>query len=177
MLLITPSVLGQSIADPLADFLARYHRDPGEKVYRLTCDIDHDGNMDVFLAYSSNIEEDGDCGWTLYLQRGGAYINASALDENGDADYSQSPVFNIHRYVIGMIPELGKWGLLTSEVSTGQNGGTQLRAVIVQGNAFQMVDVGSFSPSMPTPTPSPGSTPTPSRFPSPPTPAIEELNP
>lgn len=171
ILLLTGDGFGQDITKPLTDFLARYDRGPDDKVYRLICDVDHDGQMDVFLAFSSNLEKNGDCGWTLYLKRDAKYIDAPGLSDDGNPDSTLGITFNIHEYVIGNISELGKWGLLTTETGTGDNNGTQLKAVIIEGNAFKMVDVGAFIDGNATPAPGP------SRFPQPPTPAIEELNP
>jgi len=168
----------QDIVDPVADFSAKYEGKSGDKIYRLVCDLENNGKPDIFLAYSSSLESDGDCGWVLYLNRNGKYITAPGLTEHGGTDSTLGITFNIKRYKIGNIAELDKWGLLTSETSTGVNNGTQLKAIIVEGNTFKMVDVGSYQLyTGPTPTPSPGSTPVPSRFPNPPVPAIEELNP
>ena len=185
ILIVQACVFGADITDPLADFLASFERNTGDKVYRLKCDIENNGGEAVFLAYSHDIDSDGDCGWTLYLKRNGVYIRATGINESGNIVDYLSPTFNIHRYVIGNIPELSQFGLLTSEVSLGRTGGTQLRAVVIIGNSFKMTNVGGFQSYVPTPTPTPGNggsptptpTPAPSRFPNPPVPAIEELNP
>ena len=175
--IISRGLSAQITTNPLADFLARYHREAHEKVYRLVCDIDNDGNPDVFLSYASNIDKDGECGWVLYLRRDTNFIDAAGLTKDGIPDSSLSPTFCVYRYVIGSIPEINAWGLLTSEISTGTNGGTQYKAIIVQGNAFRMVDIVKSSTVSSPSSPSSNPTQIPSRFPMPLNPTIEELNP
>lgn len=161
------------IMDPLANYLSVYERDAGDKVYRLTCDLENNGVQAVFLAYSHDIDSSGEGTWTLYLKRGSVYIKPSRLLEDGTTNTYSCPGFNINRYFIGMISELGKWGLLTSEITSGHNGGTQYKAIIIVGDSFKLVDVGSFLPYDPSAPPSTA----PSRFPTPLTPTLEILNP
>ena len=137
------AVLGQAaITDPVADFRATYDMTGVTKICKLQVDLNDDGKSDVLLA---PIEPDMDSqypGWFVYLaQADGSYVLAGEKTDAG-VDRTSLPSFNIKKYKIGHIAEIGKYGLLTLICGTGGQAKCQLHAIIIEGDGFKDIPIG-----------------------------------
>jgi hypothetical protein len=156
------------VVDPVADFISKNEIGANDELWVLKCDLDHDGQFDYLLSVHYN--EKGVMAmsngiWSLYLRRGDRY--ALALEKRPDGTFFENGItIDPNYYSVGTIPEVGKWGLQTAWILKGRNGGVQLRAIVVEGDSFSIVNVG---PVVDDPTKN-----ILGRFPNPPTPAISK---
>ncbi len=132
------------ISDPKADFLAELAMDsPNDQLLELVADVNYDGLPDVFLAYSISCKDTADVGdgyaWSLYVaQPGGGYFKAAVKDTSGHTSSNRLIDFRKDAYVIGYIPEIKQYGLLTLDegmVAKSKGPQVRLRALVIVGNS------------------------------------------
>lgn len=142
------------------------------KIYKLEVDINNDGLKEVFLSNGKSDPPDVDeLAWALYIAKpGGQYVLAGEKTDTG-VRQNAGVGFKKDQYWIGLIPELNGYGLLYLSCGRGGQAKCQLKAIVIEGDAFKGIAIGQ-----------PVSAETNAeqlaqRFTNPPTPAVQELTP
>jgi len=145
--LIVPKIaFGGSPESVLRELAKNYA--PGDMVYWLDVDINGDGINDLLVTSSnaSNEEDRRDFEWWVYIGNAdGTYTRLDGLPvpRNGETPVSQGTVtIRLERYWVGLIPELGKRGLLHLVCGTGGHAKCQLSAVLLEKGKFTEIPVG-----------------------------------
>lgn len=161
-----------AITNPLQHFKAEWDLDGVTKIYKLEVDINNDGLKEVFLSTGKSDPPDTDeLGWQLYIAKaGGQYVVAGEKIDTG-INQNVGPGFKKDQYWVGLIPELNRYGLLHLSCGRGGQAKCQLKAIVLEGDAFKEIAIGQ-----------PVSAETnyeqlAQRFTNPPTPAVQELAP
>lgn len=162
---------GAVTVDPAAHLRSVYDMVGVTKIYKLEADVDNDGRKEVFLSPLEPDDDDQNLGWYLYIARPtGDYILAGAKTDTGIRPESLV-VFDKAHYMIGQIAEIGQTGLLHLQCGQGGHAKCQLRAIVIEGDAFKEVPIGdSLSAEE-------NYDRLAQRFPQVPTPSVQELNP
>jgi hypothetical protein len=161
-----------TITNPLQHFKSESDLEGVTKIYKLEVDINNDGIKEVFLSTGKSDPPDVDeFLWDLYIAKpGGQYVLA---DEKTNTGVRQNACvgFKKDQYWVGLIPELNRYGLLYLSCGRGGQAKCQLKAIVLEGDAFKEIEIGQ-----------PVSAETNAvqlaqRFTNPPTPAVQELAP
>ncbi len=162
----------ETTTDPVQNFKAEWDLEGVTKIFKLEADINNDGLIDILLSTGKSDPPDGDeFGWQLYIAKvGGGYVIAPLKTETG-FDPNSLPSFKKTRYKIGFIPEINGHGLLYLSCGRGGQAKCQLKAIVIEGDAWKEIPIGepvnaeeNFDQLA-------------ARFATPPTPAIQEINP
>lgn len=152
-LLLAPSSFGQSLFgtntnDPVAHFRSVYEMSIVRKLLKLEADLNSDGRVDVLLGHidqdpdTNQLTPDDEIGWWLYVaQAGGGYVLAGEKSDEGTVTDSV-PSFKKNQYKIGMIPEIGRYSLLHLSCGRGGQAQCQLKAIVIEGDAFKEIPIG-----------------------------------
>ncbi len=158
--------------NPLQHFKSDVDLDGVTKIYKLEVDINNDGLKEVFLSTGKSDPPDVDeFAWTLYVAKpGGQYVLAGEKTDTGVRE-NAGVGFKKDQYWVGLIPELNRYGLLYLSCGRGGQAKCQLKAIVIEGDAFKEIAIGQ-----------PVSAETNAeqlaqRFANPPTPAVLELAP
>lgn len=142
------------------------------KIYKLEADINNDGLKEIFLSTGKSDPPDlHEFAWQLYIAKpGGQYVIAPLKTETG-TNPTVIPGFRKDQYKIGLIPEVNRYGLLHLSRGRGGQALCQLKAIIIEGDAWKEIPIGkSVSAEA-------NYDQLAQRFTNPPAPAVQELAP
>ena len=169
--LATP-VVAETTTDPVQNFKNEWDMEGVTKIYKLEADINNDGLTDIFLSTGkSDPLEPDELAWQLYIAKpGGSYVIAPQKTETG-FNPGSIPGFKKDQYKVGFITEINSYGLLHLSCGTGGQAKCQLKAIVIDGDAWKEIPIGepvnaeeNYKQLA-------------KRFTTPPTPAVQELNP
>lgn len=165
-------VLAETTTDPVQNFKNEWDMEGVAKIYKVEADINNDGLSDIFLSTGkSDPPEPDEMGWQLYIAKpGGNYVIAPQKTETG-VNPSSIPSFKKNQYKIGFIAEINGYGLLHLSCGRGGQAKCQLKAIVIDGDSWKEIPIGepvnaeqNYEQMA-------------ERFATPPTPAVQELNP
>ena len=168
---------GTSVADPVAHFRSVYEMSIVKKIYRLEVDLDNDGKKEILIGHKDEdpdthqLTDEGEIGWWVYIAKpNGQYTLVGQKTDDGLVTDGAAG-FSKNQYWVGLIPELNRYGLLHLSCGRGGQAKCQLKAIVLEGDAFKEIAIGQ-----------PVSAETNAeqlaqRFTNPPTPAVQELAP
>lgn len=167
---------GTSTNDPVAYFRSVYEMSIVEKLLKLEVDLNNDGRVDVLLGHIDIDPDTGktpndEIGWWVFIAReSGGYLLAGQKVDDGTV-VDSVPSFTKTRYKVGFIPEINRHGLLHLSCGRGGQAKCQLKAIVIDGDAWKEIPIGepvnaeqNYDQLA-------------ARFTTPPTPAIQEINP
>ena len=167
---------GTHTNDPVGYFRGVYEMSLVQKLLKLEADLNNDGRLDVLLGHIDNdpdsgVTPDDEIGWWVFIaQASGGYVLAGQKGEEGTV-VDSVPTFKKDQYKIGLIPEINKHGLLHLSCGRGGQAKCQLKAIVIDGDAWKEIPIGepvnaeeNYEQLA-------------ERFTTPPTPAVQELNP
>lgn len=166
------SIAAEKTMDPIQNFKSQWEMAGVVKIYKLEADINNDGMAEVFLSTGkSDPPDEEDFGWQLYIAISESeYAVAPQKTETGENPNS-IPGFAKERYRTGFIPEINKHGLLHLVRGRGGQAMCQLIAIVIDGEAWKEIPIGEpvsveehYEELA-------------ARFETPPTPAIQEIDP
>ena len=132
-----------TITNPLQHFKSEADLEGVTKIYKLEVDINNDGLKEVFLSTGKSDPPDVDeLAWDLYLAKpGGQYILAGEKTDTG-INQNSGVGFKKDQYWVGLIPELNRYGLLYLSCGRGGQAKCQLKAIVIEGDAFKEIAIG-----------------------------------
>ena len=127
--LMTPSIAGIPIADPLADFASRHGLKAIDQISKVEADITGDGRMDVLLCYVNpdpDIEDrrvaatgDQRLWWMPYVKNAnGTYRLPTGVRENGEIIAVPTIAFDPQEVYLGQVTEINRFALTAREKQT-----------------------------------------------------------
>ncbi|CAN5813037.1 hypothetical protein BH11VER1_BH11VER1_39980 [soil metagenome] len=133
-------------ADPVAYYRAEVDFQLGDKIYKMDVDLNNDGRSDIIISKTVHSEDGfGDTNnlpWEIFLLRAdGTYASAGHKSDAG-INYGVVASFRKSQYWIGIIPEIGRFGVLHMVSGQGDQAKCQLHALIIEGESFRDVLIG-----------------------------------
>lgn len=158
-------------SDPVNHFKGFYEMSDVVKILKLEVDINNDGLKEIFLAPVQADDEGNGESWLVYIGKpNGNYMLAGQRTETG-INPNVGVGFKRDQYKVGWIPEINAYGLLHLVCGRGGQALCQLRAIVIDGDAWKEIPIGepvnaeqNYDQLA-------------ERFTTPPTPAVQELNP
>lgn len=132
----------QLTTNPVNHFKGFYELSELTKILKLEADINSDGLNDVLLAPVHADETEDEQSWLLYIGKpNGEYLLAGEATDSG-VEPNRGVNFRREQYKFGMIPEIGRHGLLHLSCGRGGQAQCQLKAIVIEGGGFKEIPIG-----------------------------------
>ncbi len=162
---------GETTNNPVNHLKGFYDMADVTKILKLEVDINNDGISEVFLSPLQSDDTNDEERWLVYIGKpNGMDLLAGQRTDTG-VEPNIGVGFRRDQYKIGMIAEINGHGLLHLSCGRGGQAKCQLKAIVIDGDAWKEIPIGepvnaeeNYKQLA-------------KRFTTPPTPAVQELNP
>ena len=125
--------------DQLRRVVNQIAKAPNDTVFWMISDVDGDGIVDLLVTSGGNREEEDTLNYAWYVYKGNA---DGTFTQVKTATGESSLSLWIGRCWMGVIPEIGRYGILHLVCGTGGHAKCQFKAVLLQGNVLTEVPIG-----------------------------------